>query len=107
MLTNEKPTEYQCLDQLSPVQGTLEVKTKSCAAANQEYVNDMDWQQMVSLAIVGVTVGIVAWRALRPRKFSFEHDTHCGCVSQTGAASQGSMVIRSRKGERQRVIVRM
>ncbi len=67
----------------------------------------MDWQQVVSLAIVGVTVGIVAWRALRPRKFSFQHDTHCGCSTAGLSGSKGSLVIRSRKGERPKMLVKM
>jgi hypothetical protein len=41
---------------------------------------------------------------LRKRKFSFEHDTHCGCASPAGGG--GSIVFHARKGQRPQVIVK-
>jgi hypothetical protein len=66
----------------------------------------MDWQQLVALAIVGVTAGLLLWSRFRPRKFSFERDTHCGCAAGQ-SAPRYSVVFRARKGGRPEVIVRM
>jgi hypothetical protein len=66
----------------------------------------MDWQQSVSLLIVGVTALAFASRKLRRRKFDFAKDTHCGCGSSQDGARQ-SIVLRARKGERRQVIVKM
>lgn len=63
----------------------------------------MDWQRITALAIVGLTVGVYVWRFLRryvgPRRFSFEKDTHCGCVSPSGPRPPG-LIIRGKRGER-------
>jgi hypothetical protein len=68
----------------------------------------MDWQQLVALAVVGVTAGLFAWNRFRPRKFRFERDTHCGCGCAAGARGpQHSVVYHTRKGERPEVIVKM
>ena len=66
----------------------------------------MDWQQTVSLAIVGLVVALFAWAQWRPRKFDFKRDTHCGC-SSSGTPDKGSIVFHARKGERPEVIVKM
>jgi hypothetical protein len=68
------------------------------------YLDAVDWQQAVALSIVAVTAGLFLRARLRPRKFSFERDTHCGCASQT--ASQNSIVFHARKGERPRIVVK-
>jgi len=68
----------------------------------------MNWQQVISLAIVALAAGFLAWGRFRPRKFSFLRDTHCGCSMQDGSsAQQSSIVFRARKGERRAVVVRM
>jgi len=66
----------------------------------------MDWQQLVSLVIVGITAAVLLWSAFRPRKFSFQRNTHCGCAAGH-ERPQYSVVFRARKGERPQVWVRM
>lgn len=67
----------------------------------------MDWQQVVSLMIVASAAGLLLWSKLRRRKFSFQHDTHCGCSAIPQSGPQSSIVFRARKGERPEVIVKM
>jgi ABC-type nickel/cobalt efflux system permease component RcnA len=67
----------------------------------------MDWQQLVSLAIVGGAAALLLWRKVRPRKFSFARDTHCGCSASQRAVPQHSIVFHARKGERPQVRVKM
>jgi hypothetical protein len=71
------------------------------------YVKSVDWQQIVSLAIVGITAAVLLWSKFRPRKFSLQKDTHCGCPSPGQAASQSSMIFRARRGERPQILVKM
>ena len=66
----------------------------------------MDWQQSVALAVVGVTASLFAWNRFRPRRFSFERDTHCGC-GPADVARGASVVYHARKGHRPEVIVKM
>ena len=66
----------------------------------------MDWQQIVSLAIVGTVAALFAWARWRPRKFDFKRDTHCGCAG-SGTPEQSSIIFHARKGERPEVIVKM
>jgi hypothetical protein len=66
----------------------------------------MDWQQVLSLAIVASAAFLLAGSRLRRRKFSFERDTHCGCSAVSRTAPQSSIVFRARKGERAQVVVR-
>jgi len=65
----------------------------------------MDWQQLVSLAIVGSAAGFLLWSKVRRPKFSFKRDTHCGCVA--AVSPQASIVFHARKGERPQVRVRV
>lgn len=69
-----------------------------------DYVRGMDWQQIAALIIVAATAGIFLGAKLRRRKFSFEHDTHCGCSSPAG--TKNSIVFHARKGQRAQVIVK-
>jgi hypothetical protein len=64
----------------------------------------MDWQKIASLAVVSATAGLFILSWLRPRKFSFEKDTHCGCSS---AAPGNSVIFRARKGQRSQIIMKM
>lgn len=66
----------------------------------------MDWQQSVALLIVAVTAGLFILPRLRPRRFNFEHDTHCGCSSKSNGAAPQSVIFRARKGQRSEIIVR-
>ena len=66
----------------------------------------MNWQQIISLAIVALAAGLLLWGRFRPRKFSFQRDTHCGCQGgRTGERS--SIVYSAKKGGRPRVTVKM
>ncbi|EEF57183.1 hypothetical protein Cflav_PD0190 [Pedosphaera parvula Ellin514] len=67
----------------------------------------MDWQQIIALVIVAGTAGIFLWSRLRPRKFSLEKDTHCGCGKASQEAPRSSIVFRARKGERPQITVKM
>ena len=64
----------------------------------------MDWQKIASFVIVAVTAGAFLRAKLRRRKFSFGHDTHCGCASPSG--SKDSIVFHARKGRPARIIVK-
>jgi hypothetical protein len=66
----------------------------------------MDWQQLVSLAIVAITAVVLSRGKFRRRKFSFGHDTPCGCAA-SHEVPQHSIVFRARKGERPQIIVKM
>ena len=66
----------------------------------------MDWQEITALLIVVTTAAVFAWRRLRPRKFSFERDTHCGCSVPSADGTQRSIVFHARKGERPRITVK-
>jgi hypothetical protein len=66
----------------------------------------MDWQQVVSLMIVSVAAVLLLRRQLRPRKFSFQRDTHCGCSTTGHAAPQHTVIFRARKGERPQVVIK-
>ena len=67
----------------------------------------MDWQQLVSLAIVVATAALLVASRFRRPKFSFQRDTHCGCSSSQGPASRSSIVFRARKGMPREVLVKM
>ncbi len=67
----------------------------------------MDWQQLVSLAIVASAAVLLLGRKLGRRKFSFEQDTHCGCASGSNSFPQASVVFHARKGGRREVLVKM
>jgi hypothetical protein len=81
-------------------------KNISCASDVSDYVASMDWQQLVSLAIVGAAATLLLRARFRPRKFSFQRDTHCGCSTTGSAAPQHSIVFRARKGERPQVLIK-
>jgi hypothetical protein len=67
----------------------------------------MDWQQVASLAIVAVTVGLFVGNRFRQRKLTFAQATHCGCSSAGQSANKNSITISGRRGERPKVIVKM
>lgn len=66
----------------------------------------MDWQQLAALAIVGIAAFMLIQPHLRPRGHCFAKSGPCGC-SATGPAPKGSIIVRSRKGERPQVIVKL
>jgi hypothetical protein len=68
----------------------------------------VNWQQIISLAIVALAAGLLLRGRFRPRKFSFQRDTHCGCSAPGELpARKSSIIFRARKGERRAVVVRM
>jgi hypothetical protein len=67
----------------------------------------MDWQQVVSLAIVAAAAGFFLRARLHRRKFSFARDTHCGCSAPGRPGEKSSIVFRARKGGRPEVVVKM
>jgi hypothetical protein len=66
----------------------------------------MDWQQVVALMIVAATAAIFLWNKIRPRKFDFARDTHCGCSSQQ-SGPKTSITFHARKGKRSQIVVKM
>lgn len=66
----------------------------------------MDWQQIGALAIVGITVILFAWRLLRRRSNS-QLAKHCDCADGAAGETPPSTVLRGRRGERPRMIVRL
>ena len=80
---------------------------RCCFRDNLNYLARMDWQQAAALGIVGVTAALFVWNKMRPRRFSFERDTHCGCSASAAANPQPSIIFRQRKGERPQILVKM
>ena len=66
----------------------------------------MDWQEATALLIVAATAAAFAWRKFRPRKFSFQRDTHCGCSSSAADQAPPSIMFHARKGGRSEITVR-
>ena len=67
----------------------------------------MDWQQTVSLVVVASTAVLLVGSKFRRRKFSFERNTHCGCIAVQQSSPQSSIVFHARKGQRPEVLVKM
>ena len=67
----------------------------------------MDWQQLVSLVVVASSSVLLVRSRFRRRKFSFERDTHCGCLAVQESSPQSSIIFRARKGARPEVVVKM
>lgn len=82
-------------------------KNGSCTRPFSGYLAGMDWQQLTALVIVAGTAAIFISYKFRRRKFSFKHDTHCGCAAAGQTPPQGSIIFRARKGERPEVVVKM
>lgn len=78
-----------------------------CTTQVWGYVASMDWQQLVSLAVVASAAVLLAGSRVRRRKFSFERGTHCGCAGGRESSPQSSIVFRARKGARPEVVVKM
>jgi hypothetical protein len=67
----------------------------------------MDWQQMVSLLVVGTAAAGLAASHLRRRKLGFERGGLCGgCAIKSVPATRSSIVLRARKGQRREVWVK-
>ena len=86
---------------------TLLIVAIFCAGEVLDYVGEMDWQQMLALLIVAMTVGLFAWSKFRRKKFSFGNDTHCGCSSEIPPIGPTQTIqFRARKGERPTVVLK-
>ena len=66
----------------------------------------MDWQQLVSLTIVGAAAVLLLRARFRPRKLSFQHATRCGGCANANAVPQHTIIFRARKGERPQVVIK-
>ena len=66
----------------------------------------MGWQETLALSIVALTTGFFIWSRLRPRKWSFQESTHCGCSSGQPVIRH-SILFHARRGERPEVVVKM
>jgi hypothetical protein len=66
----------------------------------------VNWQTVVSLAIVMLAAAGLFWGWRRRRKFSFARDPHCGCSAGALSPNTGSIVFRARKGGRPQIIVK-
>ncbi len=66
----------------------------------------MDWQKIAALGVVAATAGLFLRAKLRRRKFSFEHNTHCGCSTADTSGARTSIVFSARKGGRAKIIVK-
>jgi len=67
----------------------------------------MDWQQLVSLLIIGTAATLFVASRLRRRKFDFARDTHCGCGGNSSIPPQNSIVFRARKGSPREIVIKM
>ena len=66
----------------------------------------MDWQKIAALGVVAAAAGLFLRAKMRRRKFSFEHDTPCGCAMASAAGSKTSIVFSARKGGGARIIMK-
>jgi hypothetical protein len=83
------------------------LKTSVAQAHFSGILRDMDWQQLLSLTIVAAAAGLLLRRKLRRPRFSFQHDTACGCAGVSNPSPKTSIVFRARKGERPQVRVKI
>jgi hypothetical protein len=67
----------------------------------------MDWQQLVSLAIVCATAILFVGSRLRRSRPGFQKASHCGCSSGSGTAGKASIILRARKDGHREVRVKM
>ena len=81
-------------------------KTSSCTIATNGYLSLMDWQMIAAFGVVAATAGLFLRAKLRRRKFSFEHDTHCGCSTAGTPGAGTSIIFSARKGGRAKIIVK-
>lgn len=78
-----------------------------CTPVFWGYLPSMDWQQLVSLCIVAFAAIMLVGQRFRRQRFSFQRDTHCGCVAVAQTVPQNTIVFRARKGHRPEVLVKM
>jgi len=71
------------------------------------YVATMDWQQLASLAIVGIAAALMLRSKFRRPKTPFSIANHCGGCAGIKIVPKNSVIYHARKGERPRVVVKM
>lgn len=68
----------------------------------------MDWQELIALVIVAITVGLFALTAARRRRRRRRGiETHCDCAGHSAGDRPPGTVLRSRKGARPQLVVKM
>lgn len=82
-------------------------KNPRCTESVCGYVPPVDWQQVISLMIVGSAAVALLWGRFRRRKSRFGLETHCGCAGSPATNPQSSIIFHARKGHRPRVLVKL
>jgi hypothetical protein len=67
----------------------------------------MDWQQLASLAIVGIAAALLVRSKVQRPKTRFARNSSCGGCAGVHIIPQHSVVYHARKGERPQVIVKL
>jgi len=81
-------------------------KNSIAKQSNLGMLADMDWQEAIALAIVVITTAAFVRAKVRPGKFRFQRDSHCGCSAPTSSRQPPSVLLRARKGQRAVVTVK-
>lgn len=91
-----------------PATGSDSLAQKPCCTwRHRRYVGAMDWQQVIAIGIVALTVGLFVWTRWRRGKAGPGCGAGCGCEGSAGTtAPRGSVTYRARKGERPQIITR-
>lgn len=66
----------------------------------------MDWQELGALMIVAFTVLVFAWRGFRRHRAGHHFQARCGCGDAAGSGRPPGTILRGRKHERPRLIVK-
>ena len=77
-----------------------------CEVATLGYGAAMDWQQLISLAIVAGAAALLLWGKLRPHRGLARSHNHCGCSRMASESPGTALRYEARKGQRARLIVR-
>jgi hypothetical protein len=67
----------------------------------------MDWQQLISLTVVGATALMFVLGRRRSRKSSAGCGTLCSCLSDGHNLPPEKLIVRGRKGERPQLVIKM
>ena len=74
-----------------------ELENIRCTRFCPEYVGLMDWQQPVSLVIVGVAAAALIWGRARRRKSFLKRGVTCLCPAAGRASNQPEILFHARK----------
>ncbi len=67
----------------------------------------MNWQEIIALAIVALAACLLLRSVFRRPAPLQAHGNPCGCSAVGAGGNKASIIVRSRKGERPQVIVKM